>query len=77
MAYQMMQDLAILVHAQGEQIGLISENINKAQNYIQKAEKNMVSAKKNHQAARKVPLWTPNSLTFESSWRNRKCAALL
>jgi t-SNARE complex subunit (syntaxin) len=54
MAYQMMQDLAILVHAQGEQIGLISENISKAQNYIQKAEKNMVSAKKHHQASRKV-----------------------
>ena len=54
MAYQMMQDLAVLVHAQGEQIGLVSENINKAQNYIQKAETNMVAAKKHHQASRKV-----------------------
>lgn len=51
--FQMQQDLALLVHAQGEMLDNIELNVDTAKNYVTKAEKELRTAKKDHQAARK------------------------
>ncbi|CAD8049993.1 unnamed protein product [Paramecium sonneborni] len=47
--YQLFVDLAILVHAQGEQIDNIEISLGSAKTYVGKAEKNLTDAKKDHQ----------------------------
>ncbi|CAD8051192.1 unnamed protein product [Paramecium sonneborni] len=51
--YQLFVDLAILVHAQGEQIDNIEISLGSAKTYVGKAEKSLGDAKDDHQAARK------------------------
>jgi len=50
---KMLQDIAYLVHMQGEQIDNIEMTLNKAKNYMEKGVKQLDKAKKSHIAARK------------------------
>ncbi|CAD8046074.1 unnamed protein product [Paramecium primaurelia] len=53
LVYQLFVDLAILVHAQGQQIDNIEISLGSAKTYVGKAEKSLVEAKEDHQSARK------------------------
>eukprot|EP01016_Furgasonia_blochmanni_P040815 TRINITY_DN5232_c0_g2_i4.p1 TRINITY_DN5232_c0_g2~~TRINITY_DN5232_c0_g2_i4.p1 ORF type:complete len:294 (-),score=54.41 TRINITY_DN5232_c0_g2_i4:166-1047(-) len=55
--FQMFQDLALLVHHQGEMLDNIELDINGAKSYIEKGNKYLEQAKEHHQASRKKLCW--------------------
>jgi len=50
---KLLQDMAYLVHLQGEQLDNIELNLNKAKNYVEKGVKQLDKAKVNHKKSRK------------------------
>lgn len=70
LVFEMFKDLALLVHAQGEMLDNIEENINCTANYVNKAATNMGKAKENFEAAQRVKSSLSPRLSF-----NRKSAA--
>lgn len=51
--YEMMVEINEIVHAQGQQIDLIYNNVLKSKDYVEKGNKNLTKAKEYHQSARK------------------------
>ncbi len=52
--HQMFVDMSILVHAQGDLIDSIEQNISEARNYVGKGVTKLGSAKGYHEKSRKV-----------------------
>ena len=57
----MLQDMAFLVQAQGEQLENIDLILNKAKNYMEKGVKELDKAKKSHASGRKVRIYNYSS----------------
>eukprot|EP01017_Pseudomicrothorax_dubius_P006282 TRINITY_DN11765_c0_g1_i3.p1 TRINITY_DN11765_c0_g1~~TRINITY_DN11765_c0_g1_i3.p1 ORF type:complete len:157 (-),score=57.92 TRINITY_DN11765_c0_g1_i3:130-600(-) len=53
LVFKMFQDLALLVHEQGEALDCIEMNINQANYHVKEAEKHLRDAKQEHQSGQK------------------------
>ena len=55
--HQMFQDMALLVHANGELINSIEQNIDDASDYVKKANVRLVQGMKDHKKAKTVRIF--------------------
>lgn len=53
LVFKMFQDLALLVHQQGEMLDSIEENITATKDYVEKAEKKLIKGKEENESAQK------------------------